>query len=154
MTQEQTQIETGHAVEMQPACIASAALSETVTDTEPTVDELLAAREELDRRIKLAVKLQRTPDLATCRKLISLHNFGARELGIADPVSVVESLPASAVPQALAEPKKLPVKYRNPETGDTWTGRGLKPKWLEQALAEGKSLDEFLIQAPVAEAEA
>ena len=35
-------------------------------------------------------------------------------------------------------------KYRGP-TGDTWTGRGRKPRWMEQAIAEGHSMDEFLI---------
>lgn len=29
---------------------------------------------------------------------------------------------------------KLPPKYRNPATGETWTGRGRQPKWVEQAL--------------------
>lgn len=32
-------------------------------------------------------------------------------------------------------------KYRNPETGDTWSGRGRAPKWLE-----GKNKDDFAIQ--------
>ena len=148
MTQDQTQtqIETGHAVEMQPVCIASAVLSETVTDTEPTVDELLAAREELDRRIKLAVKLQRPADLAACRKLVALHGFTARELGIVEPVGVVEAIPSTAA-RADGERRAVPAKYRNPETGDTWTGRGLKPKWVEAALAEGKSLDDLLISS-------
>lgn len=147
MTQDQTQIETGHAVEIQPVCIAGAVPSEAVTDAEPTVDELLAAREELDRRIKLAVKLQRPSDLATCRRLVALHNFNARELGIVDPVGVVEAIPAAATARADGERRAVPAKYRNPETGDTWTGRGLKPKWVEAALAEGKSLDDLLIPA-------
>lgn len=155
MTQEQTQIETGHAVEMQPVCIASAVLSETVTDAEPTVDELLAAREELDRRIKLATKLQRPADLAVCRKLVALHGFNARELGIVEPVGVVEAIPSTAAARADGEAaKKVPVKYRNTETGDTWTGRGIQPKWLQQALAEGKSLADFLVPADSAETEA
>lgn len=37
-------------------------------------------------------------------------------------------------------------KYRNAETGDTWTGRGSKPVWLRQALDSGRSLDDFLIR--------
>lgn len=39
-----------------------------------------------------------------------------------------------------------PAKYRNPETGQTWSGRGKAPRWLTEAEAEGKSRDEFLIQ--------
>ncbi|WP_164964282.1 ParB/RepB/Spo0J family partition protein [Rubrivivax sp. JA1026] len=41
--------------------------------------------------------------------------------------------------------KKVPVKYRNAETGDTWSGRGLKPRWLVAELDKGRSLDDFLV---------
>lgn len=36
-------------------------------------------------------------------------------------------------------------KYRNPSTGETWTGKGRKPRWLTEALAQGKSLADFSI---------
>ncbi len=38
--------------------------------------------------------------------------------------------------------RNLP-KYRNPATGDTWSGRGLKPKWLAVAIQGGKTLKDF-----------
>ncbi|HZF81016.1 MAG TPA: H-NS histone family protein, partial [Rubrivivax sp.] len=41
--------------------------------------------------------------------------------------------------------KKVAPKYRDPATGDTWTGRGLKPKWLAAALNSGRSLSEFAL---------
>jgi DNA-binding protein H-NS len=41
--------------------------------------------------------------------------------------------------------KKVAAKYRNAVSGQTWTGRGLKPKWLSDALAEGKTLADFVI---------
>lgn len=37
-------------------------------------------------------------------------------------------------------------KYRNPNGPETWTGRGLAPKWMKALLSEGRSKDEFLIQ--------
>ena len=38
-------------------------------------------------------------------------------------------------------------KYRNPKNAaQTWAGRGIKPKWLEQELAGGASLEDFLIE--------
>ena len=36
------------------------------------------------------------------------------------------------------------VKYRNPDTGDTWSGRGRMPKWLALAEQSGRSREEFL----------
>ena len=38
-------------------------------------------------------------------------------------------------------------KYRDPETGATWAGRGLKPRWLTAAMKSGKSLEAFPITA-------
>jgi len=35
-------------------------------------------------------------------------------------------------------------KYRGPD-GKTWCGIGARPRWLSNALKEGKTLDEFLI---------
>jgi len=40
--------------------------------------------------------------------------------------------------------KKVPPKYRNP-SGDTWAGRGARPRWLVAAIKGGKKLDDFLI---------
>lgn len=42
--------------------------------------------------------------------------------------------------------RKVPAKYRNPTTGDTWSGRGIKPKWMQAALADGKTLEDFAIK--------
>ena len=40
--------------------------------------------------------------------------------------------------------KKVPPKYRSP-SGDTWAGRGAKPRWLVAAIKEGKRFEDFLI---------
>jgi len=40
---------------------------------------------------------------------------------------------------------KVAAKYRNPATGDTWSGRGLKPNWLRTALEGGRKIEDFAI---------
>lgn len=63
----------------------------------------------------------------------------AKELGF----SLAELL--DGVPQ---EPKRRPaaVKYAHPENSSlTWTGRGRKPKWVVDALASGKALNDLAI---------
>lgn len=37
-----------------------------------------------------------------------------------------------------------PVMYRS-SSGQTWGGRGPRPQWLRDALAEGKTLEEFKV---------
>jgi DNA-binding protein H-NS len=41
--------------------------------------------------------------------------------------------------------KKVPPKYRSP-SGETWAGRGVKPKWMVEALKKGKKMEGFLIK--------
>jgi DNA-binding protein H-NS len=40
--------------------------------------------------------------------------------------------------------RKVPPKYRGP-SGETWAGRGARPRWLVAAIKRGKKLDDFLI---------
>ena len=40
--------------------------------------------------------------------------------------------------------RKVPPKYRS-RSGETWAGRGAKPRWLVAAIKGGKKLDDFLI---------
>jgi DNA-binding protein H-NS len=40
--------------------------------------------------------------------------------------------------------RKVSPKYRSP-SGETWAGRGAKPRWLVAAIKGGKKLDDFLI---------
>jgi DNA-binding protein H-NS len=43
-------------------------------------------------------------------------------------------------------PKVLP-KYRNPENpAETWSGRGIQPRWLTAQLRSGKKVKHFLIR--------
>jgi DNA-binding protein H-NS len=41
--------------------------------------------------------------------------------------------------------RKAPVKYKD-KAGNTWAGRGARPRWLVAAIKGGKKLDDFLIE--------
>ena len=41
--------------------------------------------------------------------------------------------------------RKVEPKYRSP-SGETWAGRGAKPRWLVAAIKGGKKIDDFLIE--------
>jgi DNA-binding protein H-NS len=40
--------------------------------------------------------------------------------------------------------KKLPAKYRGPN-GEEWSGRGLRPLWLQKAINRGGRVDDYLV---------
>ena len=44
----------------------------------------------------------------------------------------------------------VPAKYRSAE-GQTWSGRGLTPRWMTTLIEQGKKKEDFLIVAPAAE---
>src|SRR5258708_24407242 len=37
-------------------------------------------------------------------------------------------------------------KYRNPQTSETWSGRGKRPRWLTAAMKSGRKIEEFRIR--------
>ena len=42
---------------------------------------------------------------------------------------------------------KVPPKYRNPaKPSETWSGRGLPPRWMAAQLKKGKKREDFLIR--------
>ncbi len=43
-------------------------------------------------------------------------------------------------------PRVLP-KYRNPQTSETWSGRGKQPRWLVAAIKTGRKMEDFEIGA-------
>src|SRR5260370_1621086 len=43
--------------------------------------------------------------------------------------------------------RKVPPKYRSAK-GETWAGRGARPKWMVEALRKGKKLAAFFIKRP------
>lgn len=43
---------------------------------------------------------------------------------------------------------KIAPKYRHPQTGETWTGRGGVAGWLAKEIAAGRKREDFLIDKP------
>jgi DNA-binding protein H-NS len=69
---------------------------------------------------------------------ITLADLGARD----KPVTRLAK--GEPKPSALAG-KKVAPKYRDQETGETWSGRGLQPKWLKARIAGGAELESFRV---------
>lgn len=91
--------------------------------------ESLLAQAEQARKQELAAVIQ---DIKTKMKEFGLT---AADLG---------SAPALAR-KAVKTKSTAPAKYRGPN-GETWAGGlGRKPEWVRAILAEGKSLDAYLI---------
>lgn len=85
-----------------------------------TYKELLKQQEELALRIEEARKAEISDAVQKVRTLVSEYGLTAED--------VFSSGRRSAKPRATG---KVAPKYRDPATGQTWTGRGKAPKWIE-----------------------
>lgn len=100
--------------------------------------ELLAQRAALEKQIADAQRNQRADAIFQIKTLMSEYGLTLADIG-AKSTSVPKPAPAKKVKA------KVAAKYRNSATGETWTGRGLKPKWLAAAIAGGRTLQEFAL---------
>ena len=100
-----------------------------------TLQELLSQKEAIEREIELTKKRDRAEAIARVRSLMAEYGLTLDDLG-------AKAAPAARKPGGGA---KVPPKYRNAATGDTWSGRGLQPNWLKAALASGRKLDDFKV---------
>lgn len=80
--------------------------------------------------------------IADIKGKIELYGLTAEDLGFARG-SASRKKAGPAVPRK-ASPKGA-VKYRGPN-GETWSGgRGRKPRWVVDALAAGRNIEEFAV---------
>ncbi len=100
---------------------------------QPSLSELLAQQSALDRAIREARTTDKAEAVARVRQLMAEHGLAAADL-VAKPSA-----------KTGVTGKKVAPKYRDPVSGATWTGRGLRPKWLQAALDAGKSVADFAI---------
>ena len=101
-----------------------------------TYQELLAQKAELDKQIDLARKQELSDAIGQIKSLMAQYGL---------TVSDLSSKVSSSTKPSAAKGSKVAPKYRNASTGETWTGRGRQPKWVEAALASGKSLNDLAI---------
>jgi DNA-binding protein H-NS len=102
--------------------------------TVASLQELLAQKEAIDREIETTQKQARIEAISKVKALMSEYGLTANDLN------------TKSVSKAGARVGgKVAVKYRDSSTGDTWSGRGLQPKWLKAALAAGKNIRDFAV---------
>ena len=90
-------------------------------------EKLTKQIEELQQQANEAKNKEVQGALETIHKLIDIYGLTPQEV-------------FPSIKMSVRKRDAVPPKYRNPETGATWTGRGRAPKWLE-----GKKKEDFLI---------
>jgi len=95
------------------------------------LEALLKQRTAIDQQIEEMRKGARVEAISAAKKLIAEHDLSAQEL-----------FGGRKGKRKVASPKP---KYRNPETGETWSGRGQTPRWLRALEEKGLKRDSYSV---------
>ncbi|EML1601329.1 MULTISPECIES: H-NS histone family protein [Burkholderia] len=87
--------------------------------------QLLKQREELEAEIARVRESERADAVAKIRELMEMYSISADELGDR---------------RRTRKHKPVEAKYRDPDSGATWSGRGKPPRWIA-----GKDRESFAI---------
>ncbi len=104
-----------------------------------SLQDLLNQKSKLERQIASIQRDSRNEAIASARALMAAHGITVLDLAAAKAQGVKRPGDSQSTG------RKVAPKYRNPETGATWTGRGLKPKWMAEAICAGKQMTDFAI---------
>lgn len=118
------------------------------------MSNLIEIQSQIEKLQKQASEIKAKEFHATVQDiLVKMQAFGitVKDLQSAKPVKAGKPGRGRAAGKAKAAPKAskkagVPVaaKYRGPN-GETWSGRGLTPKWLANLVAAGQPKETFLI---------
>lgn len=92
-----------------------------------TYAEICAEIAELEKKAAEVRAQETSAAIAQIKQIMTTYNLSIHDIA----------------PEAKKKARKVsapvPVKYKNPATGETWTGRGRAPKWID-----GQNRDQFL----------
>jgi DNA-binding protein H-NS len=99
--------------------------------------ELLDQQTALTKRIAELRSSERLGAIAEVQALMARHGLTVEDLS--------GGVPTTRRSASSRTGKKVAAKYRHPVSGVTWSGRGLKPKWLMEEIRSGKTLQDFAV---------
>jgi DNA-binding protein H-NS len=119
--------------------------------TYEAIQKQIAKLQAQAAKMESAEGVAKKKSIAKVMALMKQLGISVEDLKGAEPVKPAKG---GGKPSATKAPRpgnrsKVAAKYRHPDSGATWSGRGLPPKWLTDEIVAGKSKDHFLIhQAP------
>ena len=102
-----------------------------------SIKEMIAQKAELERQIEEATAKGKSEAIAQVKAMMEEHGLKVSDLGSGG------SKTRTGAPTSTGT--KVAAKYKNSATGESWSGRGLQPRWLKAAVAGGKKLEDFAV---------
>lgn len=95
------------------------------------IRDLMAQKTALDDELRS----RKAEVVALIRQMMAAAGVTLADLGGVQP---------AAMTTPTGQPRR-PVKYRD-DAGNTWTGIGQRPRWVQKALAAGRALNDFAVR--------
>lgn len=111
-----------------------------MTNEKDLLDQKLAEQERLEKEIEKLRAQQRKEAIGSIKSDIKRFNIQPEELFPSAKPGRKRKAKTTRKGRRKATGTVSP-KYRDPETGKTWSGRGREPVWLR-----GKNRDDYLIR--------
>lgn len=116
-----------------------------------TYAQLLKQIEGLQKLADDARKREISGVVSRIKEAIDAYGLTAEDLGLAGgakrrgrPTKSAAAPAKRGRPAKGAARRTVAPKYRD-ENGNTWAGRGARPRWLRDAIANGRKIEEFQI---------
>ena len=102
-----------------------------------TRKDLEKLRKEIEKQLDKLHLADQKAALEAADRAAREHGFSLAELGIAAPPKVRG--------KGRAAGSVNPPRYRNPDSGETWSGKGRRPAWIVAADESGEGRAKFEI---------
>ena len=99
-----------------------------------TLDDLWSLHEKTSAILSARIRAEKHE----LEKRLAILNRGMDAIDQSDDIQFLNGKPRRKYPRVLP-------KYRNPQTSETWSGRGKRPRWLVTAMKSGRKIEEFRI---------
>ena len=106
-------------------------------------ENFINEKQEIEKQINKLQRKMRTLHTRQRRPIITSIIRSMMEYEIT-PEEIVEAYEKRD--QRSKTSSTAPARFKNPSTGDTWTGRGRPPRWITEAEEQGRNRNQFLIE--------
>lgn len=110
-----------------------------------TIDQIQSQIDKLQAEAAAIRKSELPEVIRKLKETIATYGITAKDLGLSASGAATRGKKAAG-PAANAKGTRGAgaAKFADGQ-GNTWIGRGKRPQWLRDALAQGKTLEEFLV---------
>lgn len=117
-------------------------MTKTYAQLKKQIDSLTQQAESLRRKEVSGV-------IARIKEAIKAYDLTAADLGLEGGAKAgrgagTAAKSAAKTPRRRRSPAEVQPRYRD-GSGNVWGGRGPRPKWLREAIAAGRKLEEFAV---------